>query len=106
MPASNPPSSVRVFETNELISIATKSVGFPDDSMVKNSPAHAGDMGSIHPQVRKILWKRAWQPTPVFLPRKFHGERNLVGYSPWSRKESDTIELAYNWSTSSLKLFR
>ena len=38
---------MRVFETNELISIATKSVGLPDDSMVKNSPAHAGDVGSI-----------------------------------------------------------
>ena len=30
--------------------------------------------------------------TPIFLPGEFHGQRNLVGYSPWSRKESDTIE--------------
>ena len=30
-----------------------------------------------------------WQPTPVFLPGKSHGQRNLVGYSPWGRKESD-----------------
>ena len=31
------------------------------------------------PCVRKIPWRRAWQPTPVFLPREFHGERSLVG---------------------------
>ena len=37
-------------------------------------------------------WRRKWQSAPVFLPRKFHGERSLMGYSPWGRKESDTIE--------------
>ena len=44
------------------------------------------------PWVRKILWRREWQPTPVFFPRKFHGPRSLVGYSPWGHKESDTTE--------------
>ena len=44
------------------------------------------------PWVRKISWSRKWQPTPVFLPGKFHGRRSLVGYSPWGRKESDTTE--------------
>ena len=33
-----------------------------------------------------------WQPTPVFLPGEFHGQKSLVGYSPWGCKESDTIE--------------
>ena len=42
------------------------------------------------PWVGKIPWRRAWQPTPVFLPGKSHGERSLVGYSPWGRRESDT----------------
>ena len=37
-------------------------------------------------------WRRKWKSTPVFLPRKFHGERSLMGYSPRGRKESDTIE--------------
>ena len=37
-------------------------------------------------------WNREWQPTPVFLLGEFHGQRNLVGYSPWSCKESDTTE--------------
>ena len=35
-------------------------------------------------------WRSKWQPTPVFLPGKFHGQRSLAGYSPWGRKESDT----------------
>ena len=38
------------------------------------------------------LWRRKWQPTPVFLPGKSHGQRSLGGYSPWGRKESDTTE--------------
>ena len=38
------------------------------------------------------IWRRKWQPTPVFLPGEFHGQRSLVGSSPWSRKESDTTE--------------
>ena len=33
-----------------------------------------------------------WQPTPVLLPRKSHGQRSLAGYSPWGRKESDMTE--------------
>ena len=40
-------------------------------------------------------WRRKWQSTPVFLPRKFHGERSLMGYSPWGCKESDTIGRAH-----------
>ena len=44
------------------------------------------------PWVGKIPWRRKWQPTSVFLPGKSHGERNLVGYSPWAHKKSDTIE--------------
>ena len=44
------------------------------------------------PWVGKIPWRRAWQPTPVFLPGESHGQRSLVGCSPWGRKESDTTE--------------
>ena len=36
--------------------------------------------------------RRAWQLTPVFLPRESHGQRSLVGYSPWGHKESDMTE--------------
>ena len=37
---------------------------------------------SFNPRVRKIPWRREWQPTPVFLPAEFHGKRRLAGYSP------------------------
>ena len=43
-------------------------------------------------------WRRKWQSTPVLLPGKSHGQRSLVGYSPWGGKESDTTE----WSSSSV----
>ena len=46
----------------------------------------------FNPWVGKIPWRRKWQPTPVFLPGEFHGWWNLVGYSPWGRKELDTTE--------------
>ena len=42
--------------------------------------------------VRKIPWRREWQPTPVFLPEATHGQRSLSSYSPWSSKESDMTE--------------
>ena len=49
---------------------------------VKNPPANAGDKrdGGFDPWVRKIPWRRKWQPTPVFLPEESHGQRSLAGY--------------------------
>ena len=44
------------------------------------------------PWVGEIPWRRAWQPTPVFLPGESHGQRILVGYSPWGRKDSNMTE--------------
>ena len=44
------------------------------------------------PWARKIPWRRAWQPIPVFLPGKFHGQRSLACCSPWGCKESDMTE--------------
>ena len=41
------------------------------------------------PWIGKIPWKRKWQPTPVFLPGKSHGQRSLMGYSPWGRRVGD-----------------
>ena len=49
--------------------------------------------------VRKIPWRREWQPTPVFLPGEFHGQRSMAGYSSWGCKESDTTEqLTLSWN--------
>ena len=44
------------------------------------------------PWVRKMPWRRAWQPTPLFSPGESHGHRSLLGYSPWGHKESDLSE--------------
>ena len=57
------------------------------------SACNVGDLSSI-PWVGKIPWRRAWQPTPVFLPVESHGQRSLAGYSQWGHKESDTTEAA------------
>ena len=46
----------------------------------------------FNPWVQKIPWRRKWQPTPILLPGKSHGQRSLVGYSPWSCKESNMTE--------------
>ena len=40
-------------------------------------------------------WKRKWQPTPVFLPAEFHGQRSLAGYSPWGHKR-----VGHDWVTN------
>ena len=50
----------------------------------------------IDPWARKIPWRKKWQPTAVFLPGEFHGQRNLVGYSPWSCKKPDMTEAHMN----------
>ena len=59
-------------------------------TQLKRLSMQAG-MGFDH-WVRKIPWRREWQPTPVFLPGELHGQRRLVGYSPWGSKELDTTE--------------
>ena len=53
-------------------------MGFPGCSEVKNLPANAED--KFKPWVRKIPWRRKWQPTPVFLPGESPGQRSLKGY--------------------------
>ena len=70
------------------------SKGFPGGKVLKNPPASAGDAGDLGliPESGKIPWRRAWQPTPVFLPGESHGHRSLAGYSPWGPKESDMTE--------------
>ena len=65
--------------------------GFPGGSDGKVSACNAGDLDLI-PGSGRFPWRRKWQPTPVLLPGKFHGQRSLVGSSPWGHKESDTTE--------------
>ena len=65
---------------------------FPGGSVVKNASANAGDTtdSEFSPWVEKIPWRRKWQPIPVFLPGKFHGQRSLAGYSPWGHRAYTT----------------
>ena len=70
-----------------------KIKGCPGSTVIKISACQCTRC-RFDPWVRKIPWRRKWQPTPVFLPGKFHGQRNLAGYSPWSHKELDTTEHA------------
>ena len=68
-------------------------MGFPGGIVVNNLLANAGeakDAGSI-PWVRKIPWRRKWQPTPLYLPGNFHGQRSLAGYSPWGHTHAGTL---------------
>ena len=56
---------------------------FPGGSVVKNPPANAEDTGDeFNRRVKKMPWRRKWQPTPVFLLGKSNRQRSLVGYSP------------------------
>ena len=75
--------------------------GFPGGSDGKSICLHGGRTG-LDSWVRKMPWRRKWQPTPVLLPGKFHGWRSLVGYNPWGRKESDTTELLHFLYLSSI----
>ena len=82
-------------------------MGFPDGSAVKNSPANAE--AGFDPWVRKIPWRRKWQPIPAFLPGKSHGQRNLVGYNPsgsksWTRLSGFLYMVVYIQQCSSPSL--
>ena len=66
-------------------------MGFPGGSDSKESACNVGDLGLI-PGLGRIPWRRAWQPTPVFLPGESHGQRSLEGYSYVVEKELDMTE--------------
>ena len=69
---------------------STAEEGFPGGSDGKESTCNVETQSS--PWVGKVPWRREGQPTPVFLPGEFHGQRSPVGYSPWGHKESDMTE--------------
>ena len=72
---------------------ASVSALCPGGTIVKNLPVDAGDVrdaGSIPESGRSPGEEMV--PTPIFLPREFHGQRSLLGYSPWDHKRLDTTE--------------
>ena len=74
----------------------------PCNSNSKESACNAGDQGS------KILWRREWQFTPVFLPGESHGQRTLLGYSPWGNKpfRYDLNQLPYDYTVEVRNRFK
>ena len=65
--------------------------------VVKNPPANArGLRDRLSTPGSGIPWRRAWQPTPVFLPREYHGQKSLPGYHPQGCKELDMTETAWH----------
>ena len=71
---------------------STKLRGLPQWCSDKESVCECRRVG-FDPWVGKIPWRRKWQPIPICLPGKSHGQRNLMGYSPWGHKELNTTEL-------------
>ena len=85
------------------------SWGFPGGSVVKNPPANTGDKTHrFDPSLGgKIPWRKKWQPTRVFLPGEFPGQRSLVGYSSWGHKESGMADrLSRHLGTQAYELLR
>ena len=62
--------------------------------LVKNLPAIRRPR--FNPRVRKIAWRRKWQPTPVLLPGEFHGQRIETDYNPWNcRVRHDCVTFTF-----------
>ena len=69
----------------------TQHENFPSSSVGKRTHRQCKRHG-FDPWVRKIPWRRKWQPAPAFLPGEFHGQRSLAGCRPWGHTESDMTE--------------
>ena len=78
--------------TNVILSDPNVKKGFPGGSDGKESSCNAGDLG-LTPGLGQFPWRREWQPTLVCLPGESHGQRSLVGDSPWGHKELDVTEV-------------
>ena len=79
--------------TNCVVHVKVVTIG-------KESPGQCRRC-EFDPLVAKIPWRRKWQPTPVFLPGKFHGQRSLVGYSTWGPKR-----VRHDWVTKQQQLWK
>ena len=77
--------------TSFFMQIYKVFMGFPGSSDGKESACTAGDPGSM-PGLGRFSGEGNGKPTPMFLPGESHGQRSLVGYSPWGRKELDMTE--------------
>ena len=78
---------------NNCIHLCNYANGLPKWLSGKESACQSRRLG-FHSWVGKIPWRRKWQLTPVFLPQETHGQRTVVGYSPWSCKETQLKQLS------------
>ena len=85
------------------IKVVSQFLNFPGGLDDKES---AYNLPGFSPWVGKISWKKKYPPLPVFLPGKFHGQRSLVGYSPWGWTELDTTEQIIHTRQSVFTLLR
>ena len=85
------PREWKVLCCKDLCSSKKNLWGFPGGTSDKK-PSWQCRRPGFNPWVGKIPWRKAWQPTPVFLPGESHGQRSLAGYSAWVCKESDITE--------------
>ena len=69
------------------MALCTDILGFPGSTSGKELACHGRlKRPEFNPWVGKIPRRKKWQPTPIFLPGKFHGQRSLAGYSPWGHE--------------------
>ena len=82
-----------------LLFICYWSIGLPRRLSGKHSACQCTRRRRCRfdPWVGKIPWRRAWQPTPLFLSGESHGQRSLAGYRPWGCKEQDMTEHTCIW---------
>ena len=71
-------------ETMALRELGATKPAQMEAQIVKNLPARQETR--VRSLGWKVLWRREWQSTPVFLPGEFYGQRSLAGYSPWGRR--------------------
>ena len=67
--------------------------GFPVALVLKDPPARRPKNCRSDPWIRKIPWRREWQPMPGFWPGESHGQSSLVGSLPWGHTEPHTTEV-------------
>ena len=89
--------SMRILRLSSTQKFASRDCGASGKEAICQCRRHK--RWEFNPQVGKISWRRAWQPTPGFLTLEFHGQRSLVGYSPSDHKESDMTKVTQHACT-------
>ena len=98
---------INIFLWSFFYSRYARGSGFSGSSSGKepDSQCRRHERLRFDPWVRKIPWRRAWQPTPVFLPEQSHGQMSLAGCSSWCHTELDMIQVTACRHTSARSTF-